>query len=212
MKGKVDAILEAIKALRTERPIVVQEIPVDASQPASSEPTVIQPSSTPLEFQPRTTVTLGMPFSFMTVEVLGNSYRGGPMPITYEILVVKELVCQVPTSPHYTEVLYPTLCGPQFSSPDMHPTPTAERTQSVERSAEKYQILQEKIRAIEGFSAYGMDAEETCLAPNLVIPPKFKTLDFQKYKGLSCPKSHIIMYCHKMASHIHNDSLPIRCF
>src|SRR3954464_1826631 len=53
MKGKVDAILEALQALRNERVPVVQEIPVvtnqlAANQAAASQPDVITPSTSPL--------------------------------------------------------------------------------------------------------------------------------------------------------------------
>lgn len=36
--------------------------------------------------------------------------------------------------------------------------------------------------------------------------------DLPKYKGLSCPRSHITMYCRKMASYISNDDLLIHYF
>ena len=59
-----------------------------------------------------------------------------------------------------------------------------------DESAQKYQALEERLKAIEGFSAFGIDALEMCLVPDVVVPPKFKTPDFEKYKGLQCPKSH----------------------
>ncbi|XP_050919740.1 uncharacterized protein LOC127137311 [Lathyrus oleraceus] len=75
-----------------------------------------------------------------------------------------------------------------------------------------YRLLDERIRAIEGFSGYGIDAKDLSLVPNVVLPPKFKASDLPKYKGLSCPRSHIIMYCRKMESYINNDELHIHCF
>lgn len=39
-----------------------------------------------------------------------------------------------------------------------------------------------------------------------------KVPDLPKYKGLSCPPSHIPMYCRKMASYIDNDELLIHYF
>lgn len=75
-----------------------------------------------------------------------------------------------------------------------------------------YQFLDECIRAIEGFSAYGMDAKELCLMPNVVLPQKFKVSDLKKYKRLNRPRSHITMYCRKMDSYIDNDALLIHCF
>lgn len=57
-----------------------------------------------------------------------------------------------------------------------------------------------------------MDAKDLYLVPNVVLPQKFKVPYLPKYKGLSCPKSHVIMYCRKMASYINNDELFIHCF
>ncbi|XP_050915328.1 uncharacterized protein LOC127130345 [Lathyrus oleraceus] len=75
-----------------------------------------------------------------------------------------------------------------------------------------YQLLDDRIRAIEGFSSFGIDVRDLCLVPNVVLPQKFKVPELPKYKGLSCPRSHLTMYCRKMASHIDNDNLLIHCF
>ena len=53
---------------------------------------------------------------------------------------------------------------------------------------------------------------DMCLVPNLVLPPKFKAPEFEKYKGHSCPKSHLMMYFRKMSAHAKNDKLLIHCF
>ncbi|MCI72550.1 gag-protease polyprotein, partial [Trifolium medium] len=53
--------------------------------------------------------------------------------------------------------------------------------QDVE-SAQMYRALEERLKAVEGFSAYGVDALDICLVPDVVIPPKFKVPDFEKYK------------------------------
>ena len=51
------------------------------------------------------------------------------------------------------------------------------------------------MRAIEGGGDYAFaDMAELCLVPNIVIPLKFKVLDFDKYKGTTCPKNHLRMY------------------
>ncbi|KAA0038979.1 uncharacterized protein E6C27_scaffold84G00600 [Cucumis melo var. makuwa] len=47
---------------------------------------------------------------------------------------------------------------------------------------------------------------------DVVIPPKFKTPDFEKYNGTTCPKSHLVMYCRKMSAYAHDDKLLIHCF
>ena len=61
---------------------------------------------------------------------------------------------------------------------------------------EKLNLIEERLRAIEGVGDYPFaDMAELCLVPNIVIPPKFKVLDFDKYKGTTYPKNHLKMYC-----------------
>ena len=80
------------------------------------------------------------------------------------------------------------------------------------QSKEKLQSLEERLRVVEG-NNYGIGAAvDLCLVPDVVIPPKFKAPEFHKYKGTSCPKSHLTMYCRKMASHARNDPLLIHVF
>ena len=52
----------------------------------------------------------------------------------------------------------------------------------VER--EKFNHIEERLRAIErGRDHAFADMAELCLVPDVVIPPKFKVLYFDKYKG-----------------------------
>jgi len=45
-----------------------------------------------------------------------------------------------------------------------------------------------------------------------VIPPNFKVLKLEKYKRVTCPKSHLTMYCRKMAAHAHDEKLLMYIF
>ncbi|RDX72971.1 hypothetical protein CR513_47476, partial [Mucuna pruriens] len=47
---------------------------------------------------------------------------------------------------------------------------------------------------------------------NVDVPVDFKTLEFDKYKGNSCPMVHLAMYCRKMAAYIYDDKILIYCF
>nr|XP_027189418.1 uncharacterized protein LOC113786262 [Cicer arietinum] len=76
----------------------------------------------------------------------------------------------------------------------------------------KLAMLANQIKAIEGYNVYGLEAFDMCLVPDVTIPAKFKVPDFEKYKGNTCPKNHLTMYCRKMASHAHNDKLLIHFF
>lgn len=72
--------------------------------------------------------------------------------------------------------------------------------------------LEKILRAMEGDHVFGAAAKEMCVVSGMVIPTNFKTPDFDKYKGHSFPKRHLIMYCRKMAAHVEDEKLKIHCF
>lgn len=77
----------------------------------------------------------------------------------------------------------------------------------------KLDLLEERLRAVEGFGDYPFaDMTDLCLVPDVVIPPKFKVPDFDKYKGTTCPKNHLKMYCRKMGAHSKDEKLLIHFF
>jgi len=66
---------------------------------------------------------------------------------------------------------------------------------------EKLDLIKERLRVIEGFGDYPFaDMTKLCLVLDVVIPPKFKVPDFDKYKGTTCPKNHLKMYCQKIGA------------
>ena len=81
----------------------------------------------------------------------------------------------------------------------------------VER--EKFNHIEERLRAIEGGGDYPFaNMAELCLVPNVIIPPKFKVSDFDKYKGTTCPKNHLKMYCRKMEAYTKDEKLLMHFF
>jgi len=60
------------------------------------------------------------------------------------------------------------------------------------KARDKLKTSEERLRAIEGVGNYGLgDAAGLCLVPDVVILAKFKVSEFEKYKGTTCPKSHL---------------------
>ena len=92
------------------------------------------------------------------------------------------------------------------------------RKESLEQSESneaqrKLELIEERLRMVEGSDAYNLvDASKMSLVPDLVLPPKFKVLIFEKYDGTKCPSVHLYMYCRKMIGHTSNDKLLIHCF
>ncbi|XP_047156635.1 uncharacterized protein LOC124827595 [Vigna umbellata] len=84
---------------------------------------------------------------------------------------------------------------------------------SVEGAKDKLEVLEGRLRAIEGFESYGFgDAASLSLAQGVTIPHKFTVPEFEKYKGNTCPKNHLTMYCRKMAAYAYDDKLLIHFF
>ena len=78
---------------------------------------------------------------------------------------------------------------------------------------ERIEHMKERLRAIEGGGNYAFaDIAELCLIPDVVIPPKFKVPDFDKYKGTTCPKNHLKMYCRKMVAYVKDEKLFMHFF
>ncbi|XP_017423680.1 uncharacterized protein LOC108332894 [Vigna angularis] len=77
----------------------------------------------------------------------------------------------------------------------------------------KLEVFEKRLRAIEGEGSFEFgDARKLCLVPNVVIPPKFRLPEFEKYRGNTCPWSHITMYCRKMTAYAHDEKLLIHIF
>jgi len=83
----------------------------------------------------------------------------------------------------------------------------------IDGAKSKLEILEERVRAIEGGGSYGFgDVARLSLVPGVMIPHKFKVPEFEKYQGTTCPKSHLTMYGRKMAAYAYDDKLLIHCF
>ncbi|RDX67370.1 hypothetical protein CR513_53762, partial [Mucuna pruriens] len=72
--------------------------------------------------------------------------------------------------------------------------------------------LTARLRIVEGVDKYGQDAVDLCLVPDVVLPADSKTPGFDKYKGSSCPRTHLAMYCRKMATYVQDDKVLVHCF
>ncbi|RDY02282.1 hypothetical protein CR513_14271, partial [Mucuna pruriens] len=73
------------------------------------------------------------------------------------------------------------------------------------QSEEKWQSLEECLHAIEGGDKYVLEAVDLCLVLDVGLLVDFKTLEFDKYKGSSCPHVHLAIYCRKMVAYIYED-------
>ena len=77
----------------------------------------------------------------------------------------------------------------------------------------KLDHIEERLKAVEGGGSYAFaNTTKLCLVPDIAIPLKFKVLDFNKYKGTTCPKNHLRMYCRKMGAYTKDEKLLMHFF
>ena len=106
-----------------------------------------------------------------------------------------------------------TLGGPQYRPPPqpLHFVMGGRLPVIIEK--ENFDHIEERTRAIEGGGNYAFaNMVKLCLVPDMVIPPKFKVPDFDKYKGTTCPKNHLKMYCRKMGAYTKDEKLLMHFF
>ncbi|XP_050877153.1 uncharacterized protein LOC127080904 [Lathyrus oleraceus] len=76
----------------------------------------------------------------------------------------------------------------------------------------RFQMMEERFKAMQGPDTFGLDAADMCLVPGVKISPKFKVPSFEKYQGVTYPKTHIRAFCRKMATHSNDEKLLMHFF
>ena len=81
------------------------------------------------------------------------------------------------------------------------------------KGKEKLNLIEERLRVVEGFDDYPFtDMTNLCLVLDIIIPPKFKVPDYDRYKGMTCPKNHLKMYFRKMGAYSRDEKLLMHFF
>jgi len=108
---------------------------------------------------------------------------------------------------------HPNLTGEPQNLPAQPIFLSVEGPPPVTEEKRKLDLIEVRLRAVEGFGDYLFtDMVDLCLVPDVVIPPKFKVPDFDRYKGTTCPKNHLKMYCLKMGAHSRDEKLLMHFF
>jgi hypothetical protein len=157
------------------------------------------------------TVSSDMPHNY--IEGFHFSTSGPPTSIVPHARVIPQATMLVP--PPIMTLPTPVVhTAPHVSEPIYHEKPT-ENTGACNRAdalQDQYEKMQLEIKALRGKNLFDKNVHDLCLVSNVKIPPKFKVPEFEKYKGNSCPQSHLVMYARKMSTHIDNHQLLIHCF
>jgi hypothetical protein len=138
----------------------------------------------------------GTPHGYMLTRYLPQNVEA---PVVTVVMFVPPLV--VHTIPYNKENIYHAA-----------PSKVVGVNERLEGFQDQFLEMQREINALRGKDLFGKTASELCLVPNVQIPPKFKVPNFEKYKGNSCPQSHLVMYARKMSTQTENHQLLIHYF
>ena len=94
------------------------------------------------------------------------------------------------------------------------PPPTPPKPEERDSQLDsKIDGLEEKIRLTQGLNSFrNTYFSSMSWFPNMSMPHKFKTPEFDKYNGRGDPMIHLQMYCRKMAQYADNKPLLIQTF
>ena len=198
----MEALMAAQNQARTTPPVSTQAQTQDVSQP---QVTVISEIiSAPISVVPTTTIDAryqlppGYPWGMPP-----NFTPAGFIPTTQNPLAVMTTAPPVMhTIPYADEQIY-------------HGTAPSESVGIYDRMddfQDQFETMQKEMKALRGKELFGENINDLCLVPNVQMPVKFKVPDFEKYKGDSCPRGHLVMYVRKMSNHTQDQRLLIHCF
>ncbi|KAI5438405.1 hypothetical protein KIW84_024232 [Lathyrus oleraceus] len=194
--ARLSALMESFLAAQS------QSSPTPSTPPQRTVISEIVSSTVPAasaHFVPTTMlagIPWGMPPNFM---LEGPAPTFASMPTSSPVLAVPPPV--VHTMPRVDDTIYHS---EPFEGPDVHEKMDAMNDQFLE--------LRKELKTLRGKDLFGKSTAELCLVPNVKIPVKFKVPDFEKYKGNTCPLSHLVMYARKMSTQTDNDQLLIHYF
>jgi len=207
---------EEVTTLQAENEILrnlVSLMTVAQSQPVSL-PIVSTQAQTIASTTPISTVFASTPHHAMLEGYLWST------PLSSEVLCTGVSKVQAPLVQLTTPIPQP---GPFFPQAAMiHTTQQGHGPIYHSRSVvaydrvgelkKKFDRIQVELKALCGKELFGKNAYDLCLVPNVVIPPKFKVPNFEKYKGNICPEIHLVMYVRKISAYVGNDELLIHYF
>ncbi|KAK2369039.1 hypothetical protein QL285_082195 [Trifolium repens] len=207
----MQAEIEKLTAMMTT--VLAAQAQAQASVPQLTNTSLVQPTSTVLTSTPQFTMPEGYPWG-MPLHVFSEGFRpvvsGIQASFAQQAVPVPPPGLSVPqaTVTYSAPLVHTNL---QYQGPVFH-TESIEAFDRVDDLQDKYNEMQREMRALRGKELFGQNAHELCLVPNVVIPHKFKVPDFEKYKGSTCPRAHLVMYARKMSTQTDNDKLLIHYF
>lgn len=82
-----------------------------------------------------------------------------------------------------------------------------------EKTAKRFQSLEETLKSMQGLDTYGgFEYSDFFLFPEVDYPPKFKIPDFAKYNGTGEPYAHLQVFAGELGAYGKDDKLRMHLF
>ncbi|KAK2363606.1 hypothetical protein QL285_088571 [Trifolium repens] len=177
LRGEVTTLKADLERLNA----MVESLVAAQNQPPPSKP-------------PQTTPTTGLVAQILIAPLSAPRYA---MPKA--TLGNTTTIPQLGTTLPQVTVAIPT---PDLDKPiyDAEPTESVDAYGRWDDFQEQFDEMQREIKALCGKDLFGKNAHDLCLVPNVQIPAKFKVPEYEKYKGNTCPRSHLVMYARKIST------------
>ncbi|KAJ9132215.1 hypothetical protein P3X46_034009 [Hevea brasiliensis] len=191
LKDQVSELMRLMREVSQNKPASEPNLPLPPPPPKTVDS---HHASTSFTFQP--------PIPDPTITVNPTPLNNDP-PFSYYPAVPN-------AEPHPSILIPPVHSAPHFPTGGISHVVGGE---NKTRENEKLSALEERLRAIEGLNMYGsVDVASLRLVPDVVVPPKFKVPDFDKYTGNSDPCIHLATYIAKMSALTEDDRLLVHFF
>jgi len=237
MKTEMEKLTQLVKlmAVTQQPPPPPPSVRTQAEASSSAIPEWTICADTPTHSAPQRSVPWVPPFSAGEIlcpvaceaQMPTHQYTA-PVPPFSVGEIFRPIACETqrPTRQNTAYISPPPARAPPvnvtYSTPTIHTAPhneepiyhsgNEEAYDRVNDLLEKYDEMQQEMRALRGKEVFGKTAYDLCLVPDIQIPHKFKVPDFEKYKGNSCPEEHLTMYVRKMSAYARDDRVLIYYF
>ncbi|KAE8671537.1 hypothetical protein F3Y22_tig00111947pilonHSYRG00266 [Hibiscus syriacus] len=129
----------------------------------------------------------------------GSPFEGVTMSPTSQVIMSPEILPRPQENSSAVKGKAPSAVKVHTSktNPDNHPDdysiPDFNEDDKAKKMEEKIRMIEDRMKIVQGdYDYYGVDARELSLVPDLVLPPKFKAPEFEKFDGNSCPYHYVL--------------------
>ncbi|KAJ9154319.1 hypothetical protein P3X46_027670 [Hevea brasiliensis] len=191
LKDQVSELMRLMREMSQSKPTAEPSLPLPPPPPTTNDP-----------HQASTSFTFQSPIPDPTITV-NPVTTNNDLPYSHYPTVPN-------TDPYPSNIIPPIHFTPHLPTGGVF---HAVGGKNKSKESEKLSALEERLRAIEGLNMYGsVDVASLRLVPDVVVPPKFKVPDFDKYTGNSDPRIHLATYITKMSALTEDDRLLVHFF